>query len=1738
MANKSFSQYLAEARAKQGASSRASKPVDFSAFSKKPEQPALDVLSWAIDIASRPMRAIQNIPNQVLNEVSKAQQAQKTGTQFNVLGAIGNIATAPARGFFSNNPEDQPYGAQLIEKATDVVGANDPRYKDTQDNVNPWVKGIGGFALDVGLDPITYLPGGIIAAGTRGAIAGAKASTGAGKVKGAWRGIKVGDETLPEFKIGSKKKQLKPVGIDQLRQNKAYDKLQKESLKNNILPEAILKFSKNEGSISEIVDGINSGIWAKARESGKAVPENQYVTPESFLATYQKNQKLIPAAQGFEDRLQAISASSFIAKRQAEAAELAAEQAAKQADAGAPIVDDAMPEADTFGTSLMDELDSRTAAQPKPISQQVGALAGDERISAVLRNALDSKQEVTQAGRVKPIDEWVSAQLELSKTDPKLRIVGGGKSIPAARLADYARLRTRREATLSNAEYSLKEKLDSVVPEAYDDYVKSLGGTTAPKAANLSDWLASPANRAAAEEALGEEALKRVGVLPEAEIESAFKFLSKAIEDPDSLGSATAFGVTAEQKFAEDVVRAYQSRTVEDLPAVKIQEESRVNSPVVAEINAANEAGEDLFSQPWASGLESEEEAKLVVASVKAYFAEMLRNRTGMRFDSPKGAKKSDPEMFKGTANFINQFNGADQTKLWNNIAKFAYEKVGEENFLLRDAAKATNDPVLRRQLKAKVKAGGKRAGIVSDEINRLFKSARMLIDQETGVVATLGKGDVRSPIYLDQAIDVLRVTAFRADSTFNRHLVDMALFNRDTAIPMTNFDELIAAKLANPDLSDADMRAILRQTPPGTFNILTDKKDRNIYGFKPGKEQPRPAVGMRFFKKLDEKDNKTIVGWFGDAQPIDLENALVKLIDDALPELQKVVDDNRVAFASRVDGEYLDITNAQWEKISRIVLGGDDATEGLRMLANISTSVGKAGAAGRATVDAQANAARDIADLIANDAIHDAQDYIKTENILSRAKTDADIGVMNAQKNWKDTYNVRHAEERVRASKDPLNGVDEAGNIVNELDYSTALARESYGLRMGSFRRALSIFNKQAGAEDAIWLWAGQDSNYSMIVHQYTKNLRNGAKKFNTPIPGTKTTVAQRALLDVANKNMNDPLTKEAVDYFKPFIDYLFGTDMDKNLSSVWLREGANLDAFETYITRIGRLEFPFDKQALALEAKQKGIQPIQLVMEKWGDFLKDVDNPFDFLERMNAAATRFQSDKALALSLKTVRGGVSSKPAVGFSSIGKNYQYGENPLLAHLPADLIVNDDLLAQIKQVESIMLEGSQYRGIFEDFINNKYAPGLSRWKVAVTVFRLGHHIRNDVSNKSIQLLLDGAKNFLWSQGAGWKVLNAYRSSDGLDMVKLAQTLDMGELPKPSDKLFSTKRFGDITVEDANKIIEKGGLFENYASVEDVIKTDQPQGFTGQFIDRVTLKDTFVERGAAALSETISWQNRAAHVLQFMRNNADSGMYSTLDELGEAAVQHVRRAQPSNVMLTSKEKQIRLAVPFYGWFRQAIPVVAEGIVNQPGRFMMVPKASFNLAIAMGVNPYQMYDPFPDDQPFPSYVKDQLLGPVALINDKYYTANPGLAPVDLINQFVPDPIRGIAGMLTPVVKVPGEVLGGASWGTGARINDMSDYWDAQLPGINYISNFTGTSVTGSVYSLLTGQGLDPQYAVDRGSKTPGDQGLSVSNWFTGMGVQNVSKPSFIRYAQIEERNRIAEEAKRASGEARSPF
>jgi hypothetical protein len=122
-----------------------------------------------------------------IDRISKKFQSGDVGGGIgDVLGTIGKDITAPLRGVLSTNKDDKRTTSDLIEKGTDTFGKRlDKNYKDTQDNVNPVLKGILGFAGDVALDPTTYIPGAQIAkVGQligKGAKAGLDVASAAGK---------------------------------------------------------------------------------------------------------------------------------------------------------------------------------------------------------------------------------------------------------------------------------------------------------------------------------------------------------------------------------------------------------------------------------------------------------------------------------------------------------------------------------------------------------------------------------------------------------------------------------------------------------------------------------------------------------------------------------------------------------------------------------------------------------------------------------------------------------------------------------------------------------------------------------------------------------------------------------------------------------------------------------------------------------------------------------------------------------------------------------------------------------------------------------------------------------------------------------------------------------------------------------------------------------------------------------------------------------------------------------------------------------------------------------------------------------------------------------------------------------------------------------------------------------------------------------------------------------------------
>ena len=250
---------------------------------------------------------------------------------------------------------------------------------------------------------------------------------------------------------------------------------------------------------------------------------------------------------------------------------------------------------------------------------------------------------------------------------------------------------------------------------------------------------------------------------------------------------------------------------------------------------------------------------------------------------------------------------------------------------------------------------------------------------------------------------------------------------------------------------------------------------------------------------------------------------------------------------------------------------------------------------------------------------------------------------------------------------------------------------------------------------------------------------------------------------------------------------------------------------------------------------------------------------------------------------------------------------------------------------------------------------------------------------------------------------------------------------------------------------------------------------------------------------------------------------------MEDIFAFAAERVQKFHPTGATLTRLEKAVpRRLFPFYAWNKGAAVALAEAITMAPGRVLLPSKISYNLGVAAGVDPNSMYDPFPQDQQFPSWLTEDIQGPQFYINGRYYGAAPGIAQWDILNQFGAsdnafDPIRqAFVDSLNPAFKLPIEAITGTRLSTKGPVTDISDYVDQSIPNVSYIANLTGYSPS----SIIVEREFQQQDKVERGIKGTQDKILTATNWLTGFGIYNASRPDYIRSAQIERQQRLAEE------------
>jgi hypothetical protein len=352
---------------------------------------------------------------------------------------------------------------------------------------------------------------------------------------------------------------------------------------------------------------------------------------------------------------------------------------------------------------------------------------------------------------------------------------------------------------------------------------------------------------------------------------------------------------------------------------------------------------------------------------------------------------------------------------------------------------------------------------------------------------------------------------------------------------------------------------------------------------------------------------------------------------------------------------------------------------------------------------------------------------------------------------------------------------------------------------------------------------------------------------------------------------------------------------------------------------------------------------------------------------------------------------------------------------------------------------------------------------------------------------------------------------------------------------------------VTAEQVIDAANRLGLFPKVRSAEAFATSGEAQGRVGLWTQKFL---TFASLGLAArggkmerfwstLSEAQDHTNRLHLFLQYTYQALDGRSMTRgigkavkpkeLEDIFAFAAERTLKFHPTSAVLTALEKAIpRRLFPFYTWNKGAVIALAEAITMSPGRVNLPNKISYNLGVATGVDPNSMYDPFPSDQQFPSWMTEDLAGPQFYINGKYYGASPGIAQWDILNQFgasdnVFDPIRqSFVDSLNPAFKLPIEAITGTRLSTKGPVTDISDYVDQSIPNVGYIANWTGYSPS----SIIVDRELQLQDKVERGIKGAEDKAISFANWLGGFGFYNASRVDIQRSAEIERQQRVADE------------
>jgi len=1804
--------------AKNKASTTGFKPVDlrsadatqYSAI-KDRDASDQDFLSWLIDIASRPLFAGTETVSSII-DAADPQSAMDLGQR------VGHVVSAPFRGFFSTNPEDKIYTGELIEKATDVVGKNtNPAYKDTQNNVDPLLKGALGFVGDVAADPLTYIGLGTLRNAGQAVKAGAKAAAPvvAGATRAATRAVK---KTVGKIRKADDVVDIEPLAktiADADTEVLVTDTIQQSAAKGAPAPEvpeptpaptpAPKPLSAREQKIADAeaaeaervakftekyADAPLRAVINATRTAGGKKKLTEQIREMQAPQSYAEYGDLVDETpRSFEDFQRTIVQT---ARQFEEPVIVKVTQAVEKADGSGMT----KTSAEVNVTELAEKADKILRRKPsKQLKDAQAALAKAESQLALFQRNADnfaktygdtplSELPPAQQADIRNINSLISQGQTLIEKQKALI-----DSLTLSKSPEYQRIMSDLEAVYEKYLDAFKAETlgENKVVSIFGDII-SVDKSTKVTTALGNYQVLYRYQRDFVEALFGKNLannLRKLG--PEQFEKSLDDFLGVLDKDgliDELVASPTSSMVGDKQRrliqFIERVGVDYESfRQLQAQASVRATVSPNTAATTPAEAAADFIGDVDLNSIKSDYGFGSVADAAFGIDIAKKAIAEVFTKDVAVKlggrykFTSKTGVLQSSDDFGIGIARDLSRANTFFQFDIYKAVNEPIFD------YLLNDVKLQGKELIA-----ARYSLGKATIELVEDffrqngfnlHIDNPLGPERFLLSTSDvfEVVATTPKNRFAvSAAFFNAAGDVVKTTA-GTGSPITKYMdaLAVALAGGDRAAVrkmLTSTTQRNKAKLTAAEAKQA--RAKVNAADPGAGgqekidNFLSKKKAVGVAGRLPkAKEDTKLSIEGAI---VTNKQGKMYIGYEADT----LADILTDSIMDNLDELSALAEANLKAAPIKVKADATVIAKKTITDILKNFGQPEDLGRGILAVAARKNAV-----VDNAVKVGASPTAHAAAEVITDNAIGPvAQQTAKS--LVKKAEAAAEEikggkGVSAATKKKRDEANIEAAEAGQKLVDDNLQNLK---NAADNGELPPAAADEVYeefnrqgpdkitsdtfaGIKgtivnlMSPFRKMFIANTGQVNGElDTFEITRNAGNIARDMLQERTREYRQIARDYGGFVDEARTTTEmQQAFINIQKKASanGNARVEEAMKRLQPVLATLFdfsNTGDTAVLNTAFMRNNpAGLELLNKTLKEFDILrpkggykskqaqdfadagtDFFDIGRAIDEKKRQKklgnDIDLLSAAMDQWREW--PVDDVLDFLSKADAVVLRLTADTAAVGSLLKTglkHGFIVTTPQEGFTKLVFDGKTRFGPLLQ---GEYYFDKETAEVIYTMDRVMQETTDLGKVITQF----YDPTLQAWQFSITQLRPGHHARNLIGNFSMQYLAEGFKGMIPARRMAAEALTLMGRTEDVDMLRLLNNLGEPVAPKPG-KVISKGNYGDLTHETIVENFLARGMRRTARVIDDIWETEGFLGKFGNAIRRLSAQDTIVADKAGKLSEWNDNWSRLSHMYQIIEKEQKAKVkrFKTFDELMDYAQKRVQRFHPDPTTLTTFErKYMRRIIPFYSWTRGAIPALIEASLYNPGRVTVFNKASYNLAVAMGVNPDSLYDPFPEDQLFPSFLTDKVQGPQFKIGGKYYSVSPGFVSWDLPNTYMSDPFRGALGSTSPLIRLPLELITGTSLGTGAKIRDYSDYVDSNIPGINYLASVSGYSPTGSIASMLQGMGLDPMYQVSAGNRTGTSAALSAVNWLTGFGISEYSRPNYINFAEIEKRNREA--------------